>query len=77
MRLDVADRDAVLAHADDVVEAFGRVDMVVNNAGVALAADVADQTFDDIDWLLGVNLHGVINGTQAFLPHVTPRAGTS
>jgi NAD(P)-dependent dehydrogenase (short-subunit alcohol dehydrogenase family) len=74
-RLDVADRDAVLAHADDVVEAFGRVDMVVNNAGVALAADVADQTFDDIDWLLGVNLHGVINGTQAFLPHVTATRG--
>lgn len=75
MRLDVADRDAVLAHADDVVEAFGRVDMVVNNAGVALAADVIDQSFDDIDWLLGVNLHGVISGTQAFLPHVIATRG--
>lgn len=74
-RLDVADRDAVLAHAEQVVEVFGRVDMVVNNAGVALAADVADQAFDDIDWLLGVNLHGVINGTQAFLPHVTATRG--
>lgn len=74
-RLDVADRDAVKAHADQVVDDFGRVDVVVNNAGVALAADVLQQSDDDIDWLLGINLHGVISGTQAFLPHVVESRG--
>ena len=73
--LDVADRDAVKAHADQVVGDFGRVDVVVNNAGVALAADVLEQTDEDIDWLLGINLHGVISGTQAFLPHVVASRG--
>lgn len=73
--LDVADRDAVKAHADQVVADFGRVDVVVNNAGVALAADVLEQTDDDLDWLLGINLHGVISGTQAFLPHVVASRG--
>lgn len=73
--LDVADRDAVKAHADDVVARHGRVDVVVNNAGVALAADVLEQSDEDIDWLLGINLHGVISGTQAFLPHVVASRG--
>lgn len=73
--LDVADRDAVVAHADQVVADFGHVDIMINNAGVALAADVVEQSFDDIDWLLGINLLGVINGTQAFLPHVIASRG--
>ncbi len=73
--LDVADRDAVKAHADQVVDDFGQVDVVVNNAGVALAADVIQQSEEDIDWLLGINLHGVISGTQAFLPHVVRSRG--
>ena len=73
--VDVADRDAVRAHADQVVAEFGRVDVVVNNAGVALAADVLEQADEDIDWLLGINLHGVIAGTQAFLPHVVATRG--
>lgn len=69
-QLDVADRPAVLAHADEVVTDFSVVNMVVNNAGVAVAATVEDTSFDDLDWLLGINLLGVINGTKAFLPHV-------
>lgn len=73
--LDVADRGAVRAHADQVVADLGRVDVVVNNAGVALAADVLEQSDEDIDWLLGTNLHGVISGTQAFLPHVVASRG--
>lgn len=73
--LDVADRDAVKAHADQVVADLGRVDVVVNNAGVALAADVLEQSDEDLDWLLGINLHGVISGTQAFLPHLVASRG--
>ncbi|QRP45812.1 SDR family oxidoreductase [Amycolatopsis sp. FDAARGOS 1241] len=68
--LDVADRAAVLAHADEVAETFGRVNVVVNNAGVALGATVEDMTFEDYDWLMGVNLGGVVNGTKAFLPYL-------
>jgi NAD(P)-dependent dehydrogenase (short-subunit alcohol dehydrogenase family) len=69
-QLDVADRQAVLDHAEEVVSDFSVVNMVVNNAGVAVAASVEDTSFEDLDWLLGINLLGVINGTKAFLPHV-------
>ncbi|WP_020663346.1 SDR family NAD(P)-dependent oxidoreductase [Amycolatopsis benzoatilytica] len=68
--LDVADRAAVLAHAEDVAGEHGRVNLVVNNAGVALGATVEEMTFEDFDWLLGINLGGVVNGTKAFLPHL-------
>jgi NAD(P)-dependent dehydrogenase (short-subunit alcohol dehydrogenase family) len=44
--------------------------MVINNAGVAVAATVEEMTFEDLDWLLGINLLGVINGSKAFLPHL-------
>jgi NADP-dependent 3-hydroxy acid dehydrogenase YdfG len=69
-RLDVADRDAMGRYALDVVQHFGRVNVVINNAGVALAGDFTDLEYADIDWLIGVNLHGVINGTKEFLPHL-------
>src|SRR3954447_7513205 len=68
--LDVADRAAVLAHAEEVAGEFGGVNVIVNNAGVALGATVEEMTFEDYDWLMGVNLGGVVNGTKAFLPHV-------
>lgn len=68
--LDVADRQAVLAHAEAVVGEFGKVNLVVNNAGVAVAKSVEEMSFDDLDWLLGINLYGVLNGSKAFLPHL-------
>jgi NAD(P)-dependent dehydrogenase (short-subunit alcohol dehydrogenase family) len=68
--LDVADRQGVLAHAEQVVSELGKVNLVVNNAGVAVAGTIADTTFEDLDWLLAINLGGVINGTKAFLPHL-------
>jgi len=68
--LDVADRGAVLQHAEEVVRDFGSVSLVVNNAGVALAATVEAMEWDDYDWLMGINLGGVVNGTKAFLPHL-------
>lgn len=69
-RLDVADRAAVVAHADEVATTFGAVHLVVNNAGVAVAGTIDETTFEDFDWLLGINLMGVINGTKAFLPQL-------
>lgn len=66
--LDVTDRDAVFAYADEVDSYFGRVHLVVNNAGVALAAMATDQTMADIDRIMDVDWWGVAHGTQAFLP---------
>ena len=66
--LDVANRAAVHAHANDVRGEFGRVNLVFNNAGVALNADVVDMSWEDFDWLMNINFWGVAHGTKAFLP---------
>jgi short-subunit dehydrogenase len=69
-RLDVADRDGVLAHADEVVADFGAVNLVVNNAGVALVGTVEELAWEELEWITGVNFWGVVHGTKAFLPHL-------
>ncbi len=68
--LDVADRAAFAAYAATVVEHFGRANVVVNNAGVALAGNLDDLAYDDLDWIVGVNFWGVVHGTKEFLPHL-------
>jgi short-subunit dehydrogenase len=67
-RLDVADRGAFEAYAAEVVGHFGGVHVVINNAGVALAGDLVDLEWEDIDWILGINFYGVLHGTKFFLP---------
>ena len=69
-RIDVADRDAVFAHAQDVVDAFGAVHLVVNNAGVALHGLVRELEHDDVRWVMEIDFWGVVHGSQAFLPHL-------
>jgi NAD(P)-dependent dehydrogenase (short-subunit alcohol dehydrogenase family) len=69
-RVDVADRDAVRAYADDVRRDLGPASMLFNNAGVDLFAGVADMSWKDLDWLMGINVGGVVNGTKAFLPQL-------
>ncbi|APT11507.1 SDR family NAD(P)-dependent oxidoreductase [Mycobacterium avium subsp. hominissuis] len=69
-RVDVADRDAVLGFADEVRRKHGPASMVFNNAGVDLFASVADMSWEDFDWLMGINVGGVVNGTKAFLPQL-------
>lgn len=69
-RLDVADREAMHAWADQVVEDHGKVNLIVNNAGVALGATVDGMSYEDFDWLIGINFQGVVAGTKAFLPHL-------
>lgn len=68
--VDVADRDAVYAWADEVVTEHGRVNMIVNNAGVTVAATVEGSSYEDVEWLMGINFWGVVHGTKAFLPHL-------
>lgn len=75
-RVDVADRDAVLSFADEVREQHGPASLVFNNAGVDLFAGVADMSWKDLDWLMEINVGGVVNGTKAFLPQLI-EAGTT
>jgi NADP-dependent 3-hydroxy acid dehydrogenase YdfG len=69
-RLNVAEREAVLAYADDVVAHFGEVHQIYNNAGIAYNGDVEKSEFKDIERIIDVDFWGVVNGTKAFLPHV-------
>jgi hypothetical protein len=66
--LDVSDRQAVFAHADEVKHAFGTAHCVINNAGVTMVGTIEHMTIEEIEWQLGINLWGVIYGTKAFLP---------
>lgn len=70
VRLDVTDR-ADFARAADAAQArFGKVHMLVNNAGVAVVGPTELATFADWDWVMGVNLGGVINGVTTLLPRI-------
>ena len=69
-RVDVADRDAVFAWADQVVEDHGKVNLIFNNAGVALGATIEAMSYEDFEWLMNINFWGVVHGTKAFLPHL-------
>ena len=69
-RLDVAEREAFLAYADDVKEHFGKVNQIYNNAGIAFSGDVEVSQFKDIEKVMDVDFWGVVNGTKAFLPHL-------
>jgi NAD(P)-dependent dehydrogenase (short-subunit alcohol dehydrogenase family) len=68
-QLDVRDRQAQMAFAAEVAEwAPAPIGMVLNNAGVATSQSIADGSVEDDEWVLEINLGGVINGTRAFLP---------
>jgi butyryl-CoA dehydrogenase len=68
--VDVADRAAVYRWADEVVAGHGKVNLIVNNAGVALGATVDSMSYEDFEWLMNINFWGVVYGTKAFLPHL-------
>ena len=70
IRVDVSDRAAMAAAADETERQFGPVQLLCNNAGVNLFAPVDESTYDDWDWVLGVNLGGVVNGVQTFVPRM-------
>lgn len=69
-KLDVRDRDAIRSYAASVREQFGRVNVVVNNAGVALHGDFEETSYPDFELVMDVNFWGVVQGTKEFLPHL-------
>jgi len=70
VQVDVSSR-ADLARAAESVEAkFGVVSLLFNNAGVNLFQSIEESSYDDWDWIMGVNLHGPINGVMTFVPRM-------
>ena len=73
-KVNVANRDEVFAWADQAAADHGKVNLIFNNAGVALGAFLETVKPEDFQWIMGINFWGVVWGTQAFLPHLK-RAG--
>ena len=68
--VDVANREQVYQYADDVVKEHGRVNIIINNAGVAVGDSIEEVSYEDFEWIVGINFWGVVYGTKAFLPHL-------
>lgn len=71
--LDVSNRAAFEAYAEQVLEDHGQVDMIINNAGVALSETVERMTYEDMEWIVNINFWGVVYGTKTFLPLLKAR----
>jgi NAD(P)-dependent dehydrogenase (short-subunit alcohol dehydrogenase family) len=70
MLVDVADAAAVERAAEETIKVFGKVHLVCNNAGISFFGPMDVATLDDWRWIMGVNVDGVINGIQAFMPRL-------
>ncbi len=68
--VDVTDRDAMFAWAEQVVADHGQANVIINNAGVNLNHRAATQSVEDVEWVMDIDFWGVVHGTQAFLPHL-------
>ena len=73
VKLDITDRDAYARAADAVEAKLGPVELLFNTAGVSIFGPLQNATYDDWDWQLDVNLRGVINGIQTFVPRMIAR----
>ncbi|MGB3683752.1 MAG: SDR family NAD(P)-dependent oxidoreductase [Rubrobacteraceae bacterium] len=69
-RVDVADREAVYEWANRTSEEHGKINLIFNNAGVALGSTLEGGSYEDFEWLFEINFWGVVYGTRAFLPHL-------
>jgi NAD(P)-dependent dehydrogenase (short-subunit alcohol dehydrogenase family) len=69
-RLDVADRPGFVAYAAAVADQFGRVNVVINNAGVTMTGDFEEMSYEQLEWIMSINFWGVVTGTKEFLPHL-------
>ena len=70
VKLDVTVRSDMEKAASEAERVFGKVHVLVNNAGVLTAGSLSETTYDDWDWTIGVNLNGVFNGMHTFLPRI-------
>ena len=68
IELDVTDREGFARAGDAVERAFGKVHLLVNNAGISVFGPTDEATYDDYDWIMGVNFGGVVNGLVSFIP---------
>ncbi|MEM6343097.1 MAG: SDR family NAD(P)-dependent oxidoreductase [Bacteroidota bacterium] len=68
--LDVADREAFYGYAERLIKHFGPVQIVINNAGVSLTADLLNVSYEDYEWIFNINFWGMVYGSKAFLPHL-------
>lgn len=73
VHLDLTDRAAYAAAADRVEQELGPVSLLCNTAGVSQFGPLANATFDDWDWQMSVNVGGVLNGVQTFMPRMIER----
>lgn len=72
-QVDVSDYAAMRATADEVVSAWGGIDVLVNNAGVGVGGELKDVPVSDFEWIVGINLMGEVYGTMLFLPGMLER----
>jgi len=70
IKVDITDRDAMKAAADETERKFGKVHVLINNAGIDPSGPFKQASYADWDFAMGVNLGGVINGVQTFLPRI-------
>ncbi len=75
IKLDVTDRAAFADAASQVEAQFGAVHVLVNNAGVSVFGPSDEASYDDYDWIMGVNFGGVVNGLVSFLPRIKAASG--
>jgi len=68
--VDVGRREELAALPDQVIAEYGHVHILVNNAGVALSGTLAENTIEDLDWIVDINFWGVVLGCKHFLPHL-------
>lgn len=68
--LSVANRKAIDDWATATRNTFGKVNVIINNAGVSLSGTVDDMCYEDFEWLMNINFWGVVYGTKAFLPYL-------
>lgn len=70
LQLDITDRRVLAVAADETERAFGKVHLLCNNAGVNIVRPIDEASFEDVDWLLNVNLGGTFNCLLTFIPRI-------
>lgn len=69
-KVDVSNRDAVKQWAAQTAKDHGKINLIFNNAGVALGSAIEGMSYDDLEWIMNINFWGVVYGTKEFLPYL-------